>query len=70
MEVSLSHERHYLQDVGNAVEQGMKMESLIRKVQLFGTLSVPEKTKLMEITERCPMHRTLHNKPQVITTLV
>jgi uncharacterized OsmC-like protein len=24
----------------------------------------------MEIADRCPVHRTLHNNPQVLTTLV
>lgn len=70
VEVSLSHERNYLDDAGNVTKQNKNMESLLRKVQLFGTLSDVEKARLMEIAERCPVHRTLHNNPQVVTTLV
>ncbi|MEW6999072.1 alpha/beta fold hydrolase [Colwelliaceae bacterium BS250] len=70
VEVSLSHERDYLEDAGNVTEPNKKIESLIRKVQLFGPLSDAEKIRLMEIADRCPVHRTLHNNPQVVTMLV
>jgi putative redox protein len=70
VEVSLSHERNYLEDAGNVTEQNKNIESLIRKVQLQGPLNDSEKTRLMEIADRCPVHRTLHNDPQIITTLV
>lgn len=70
VEVSLSHERNYLDDADNAAEQGSQIEALIRKVQLTGPLSDSEKARLMEIAERCPVHRTLHNNPHVVTTLI
>jgi len=70
VEVSLSHERHYLQDAANVSENDQKIESLTRKVQLFGPLNDVEKNRLMEIADRCPVHRTLHNNPQVLTTLI
>ncbi len=70
VEVSLSHERNYLEDAGKAAEQNTQIEALIRKVQLIGPLSDSERSRLMEIAERCPVHRTLHNNPQVVTTLV
>lgn len=70
VEVFLSHERNYLEDAGNTTEPKKSMESLIRKVQLIGPLSDSEKTRLMEIAERCPVHRTLHSNPQVVTSLI
>lgn len=69
VEVSLSHERNYVDDAGSVSEKDTKIESLIRKVQLIGPLSDVEKNRLMEIADRCPVHRTLHNNPQVLTTL-
>ncbi|MGR5501987.1 alpha/beta fold hydrolase [Vibrio sp. DNB22_10_4] len=70
VEVSLSHKRNYLEDANNVAGQNTSLESLIRKVQLFGVLSDSEKEQLMKIAERCPVHRTLHNNPKVITKLV
>lgn len=70
VEVFLSHERNYLADAANVSEQDPKIESLIRKVQLFGPMKDSDKARLMEIADRCPVHRTLHNNPQVLTTLI
>ena len=70
VEVSLTHERNYLEDAANVSGNDQKMESLIRKVQLFGSLNDVEKNRLMEIADRCPVHRTLHNNPQVVTQLI
>mgnify|MGYP003624339337 CR=1 FL=1 len=70
VEVSLSHDRNYIKDAEKASEQGQKMESFIREVQLIGPLSEAEKSRLIEIAERCPIHRTLHNSPKVITKLI
>jgi len=70
VEVSLSHERNYIEDASDVTVQNKNMESLVRKVQLFGALNDEEKMRLMEIAERCPVHRTLHNNPKVVTTLV
>jgi putative redox protein len=69
VEVSLSHERNYLDDAGKVDEQGAQIEALIREVQLEGDLTAQQKHRLMEIADRCPVHRTLHNNPHVITRL-
>ncbi|OUR83393.1 osmotically inducible protein C [Marinomonas sp. 42_23_T18] len=70
VQVSLSHERNYLEDAGKAEEQNSQIEALIRKVQLIGNLSDVQKGRLMGIADRCPVHRTLHNNPHVVTRLV
>ena len=70
VEVSLSHERNYVEDAGSSSKEDKQIESLIRKVQLLGPLSETERNRLMEIADRCPVHRTLHNNPQVLTTLI
>jgi len=70
VEESLSHERNYLEDAEKPEDQDSKIEALIRKVQLIGPLSDSEKARLLEIANRCPVHRTLHNNPHVVTTLI
>jgi uncharacterized OsmC-like protein len=70
VEVSLSHERNYLDDAGTSDNKDSKIEALIRKIQLIGPLSDAEKTRLLEIADRCPVHKTLHNNPHVVTTLL
>lgn len=70
VEVSLFHSRDYLSDAGNAGDKPQQVESLHRHVQITGDLTEAQISRLMEIADRCPVHRTLHNNPQVITTLV
>jgi len=70
VEVSLSHERDYIQDAGNTDGHEQKMESLIRKVQLIGDLTDEQRTRIMEIADKCPVHKTLTNNPQIVTIAV
>ncbi|KZZ75691.1 hypothetical protein A3766_15925 [Oleiphilus sp. HI0132] len=70
VEVSLSHERNYVDDCSKTEDGNSKMEALIRKVQLIGPLSAEEKERIIQIADRCPVHKTLHNNPHVVTTLV
>lgn len=70
VEVSLFHDRNYLEDADHAAEKGSQIEALVRKVQLVGALTEEQKVRLMEIADRCPVHRTLHNNPKVVTHLI
>jgi putative redox protein len=70
VEVSLYHARDYVKDAEQAGEKPTQVEKLVRKVQLVGNLTKQEKDRLMEIADKCPVHRTLHNNPQVETVLV
>jgi len=70
VEVSLFHDRSYLDDADHAAEKGSQIEALVRKVQLVGALTEEQKVRLMEIADRCPVHRTLHNNPKVVTHLI
>ena len=70
VEVSLSHQRNYINDAKSSEDDSSKMEALIRKIQLTGPLSDEEKARLLQIADRCPVHKTLHNNPHVVTTLI
>ena len=70
VEVSLSHQRNYINDAKSSEDDSSKMEALIRKIQLTGPLSDEEKARLLQIADRCPVHKTLHNNPLVVTTLI
>ena len=41
--------------------------NIIRSIQLFGDLDNEQKTKLLQIADKCPMHKLLSN-PIAITT--
>jgi putative redox protein len=70
VDVVLSHDRNYFIDADKTEDNGSKIEALIRKVKLIGPLSEDDKNRLLQIADRCPVHKTLHNNPHVVTTLL
>ncbi|EAR08155.1 bifunctional alpha/beta hydrolase/OsmC family protein [Reinekea blandensis] len=70
VEVSLFHERNYVADADQAEQNQSGVERLVRRIYLQGELTAEQRQKLLEIADKCPVHRTLHNDPVVQTELV
>ena len=68
--VELKHSRDYLEDCESCEEKPMQIDVLERTLTLQGSLSGDERVRLLQIADRCPVHRTLHNHLQVRTVLV
>jgi putative redox protein len=47
----------------------VKIDRIEREIQLEGALTDAERTRLLEIADRCPVHRTLTSKVSVRTRL-
>ena len=60
----------YHEDCEGCDEKPRKIEVIEREVTLEGDLSEAERERLLEIADRCPVHRTLHSELQVKTRLV
>jgi putative redox protein len=67
--VSLKHSRDYNRDCQDCEERPTKIEVLERVVTLQGDLSEEQRNRLLEIADRCPVHRTLHSELEVKTIL-
>lgn len=68
VEVRLNHAKVYAEDCANC-EKGAKLDRIERVVTLFGPLSEEQKSRLMEIADKCPVHRTLTSKIDIVTRL-
>ncbi|MDE2466991.1 MAG: OsmC family protein [Alphaproteobacteria bacterium] len=64
--VRLSHERVHVEDAGR--EPMPSLERITRQIHLDGDLSDAEAARLMEIADRCPVHRTLSGTIKIETT--
>lgn len=62
--VSLTHAKDYADDCEHC-EEGRKVDIFEKEITLTGDLSEEQRTRLMEIADKCPVHRTL-NEPVVI----
>jgi putative redox protein len=55
-------------DMAICKEEEMSKETTIsRKIELLGTLTSEQMEKLMQIADRCPIHRLLSNPIRIVT---
>ena len=57
--VSLRHSRIYANDCEECETKEGMLDRIDVEVELTGSLSAEQRAKLMEIAEKCPVHRTL-----------
>lgn len=67
VEVYLDHKKIHADDCETCETTSGKLDKIERQIVLKGDLSDAERTRLIEIADRCPVHRTLHSEV-VITT--
>jgi len=68
--VQLKHYRQHGEDCANCDEENPRIDVIERQIALKGALDDDQKQRLMQIADRCPVHRTLHGKISVETRLV
>ncbi len=66
--VEISHDKVHAQDA--AREDGTKIDRFRRVITLTGDLDADQRAKLLEIADKCPVHRTLERRSEVDTVLV
>lgn len=67
--VHLNHDKDYAEDCVNSEKSGAKIDQFERRIELKGDLDDGQKQKLLEIADKCPVHKTLHSDVKVITSL-
>lgn len=70
IDVTLSHRRDHVEDCEKCEESGGVADIISREIRLVGDLSEDQLTRLLEIADRCPVHKTLHNEIRVETRRV
>jgi putative redox protein len=67
--VRLSHEKVHARDCDACEAQDGKIDRMVREIELSGDLSEEQRRRLLEIAERCPVHKTLHSEVEIISQL-
>lgn len=65
--VHLKHDKVYGEDCAACEEKGGKLDQLSREVELVGALDEEQRRRLMEIANKCPVHKTLTSKINITT---
>ncbi len=68
VQVDVSHDKVHAQDAGQ--QTGAKADTFRRMIKLEGDLSEEQRQRLLEIADRCPVHRTLESSAVIETQLV
>jgi len=69
VDVHLSHRKIHAQDCAECETREGKVDEIERRIELVGQLSDEQRQKLMEIADRCPVHRTLKSEIRIVTTV-
>lgn len=68
--VELDHRREHAEDCEGCEGNGAKLEVIRRRLVLTGKLDDAQRARLVEIADRCPVHRTLTGRLEIETELV
>ena len=64
----LTHSREHMKDCEDCEESESRVDVIRRRVALTGNLSEDQRKRLLEIADRCPVHRTLEGDIDIRTT--
>ena len=67
--VSLHHSRIHAADCEDCETRTGRLDRIERVIRLVGDLDEQQRQRLLEIADRCPVHRTLHSEIVVDTAL-
>lgn len=69
VKVHLQHQKVHHTDCEGCDSQPQRIDQIDREVELVGPLDEKQRQRLLEIADRCPVHKTLHAPVIVNTTL-
>ncbi len=67
--VRLKHDRVYAKDCEECDAKPVMLDRIEREIDLIGALDDLQKARLMEIADKCPLHRTLTTGIKIVTRL-
>ena len=67
--VELRHERIHADDCASCEAQTGRVDRIERQIWIRGALDADQRARLLEIAERCPVHRTLEGEKELATLL-
>ena len=67
VQCDVSYDKQHQIDCEECEIPTSKIDTFTRVISFEGNLNNEQKSKLMEIADKCPVHRTLHSPTQIIT---
>lgn len=67
--IELNHTREHGTDCEKCDEEHPQIDVIARTIKITGDLDAQQRTRLLEIADRCPVHKTLHGKIDIRSEL-
>jgi putative redox protein len=67
--VHLSHEKIHAEDCADCETKVGKVDEIKRQLTIEGDLSGEQRQRLLEIADKCPVHRTLESEVRILTEI-
>ena len=68
--VTLKHGKIYAKDCEECETREGMLDQIEREISIEGALDDEQRKRLMEIADKCPVHRTLHSEIRIVTKAV
>ena len=68
--VRLRHGKIYAEDCASCETKEGKLDRIEREIEVLGTLTDEQRLRLLEIADKCPVHRTLTSEIEIVSRLV
>lgn len=69
VKVHTSYGKTHAKDCEDCESEQAKIDTFHRELQLSGALDEKQRLRMLEIANKCPVHRTLHSTTQILTKL-
>ncbi len=67
--VTLRHAKIHAEDCARCETQKGKIDRIEREIEVMGPLTEEQRLRLLEIADKCPVHRTLESEIEVVSRL-
>lgn len=67
--VHIDYDKRYVDDCVDCPDKPRKIDVFRKKIVLEGNLDEAQRARLLEIADRCPVHKTLHSEVQIESVL-
>lgn len=68
--VKIEHSKEYAKDCDTCEHENSRIDTFSREIELEGDLDDSQKSRLLEIANKCPVHRTLQGDILIETRLM
>lgn len=67
--VRLSHRKIHAQDCAECETKEGRLDEITRVITLEGALTAEQRQRMLEIADKCPVHRTLTSEIRILSSL-